>query len=80
MNTYDLQRAIRDDSSLNAGEVAVLFVLSTYLPHAAPSVAAIAQGCRMTAKSVRHVKVYVGTEALALLDDVINNIAAEGGR
>ena len=40
MNTYDLQRAIRDDSSLNAGEVAVLFVLSTYLPHAAPSVAA----------------------------------------
>lgn len=55
MNTYDLQRAIRDDSSLNAGEVAVLFVLSTYLPHAAPSVAAIAQGCRMTAKSVRRI-------------------------
>jgi hypothetical protein len=51
VNTYVLQRAIRDDATLNAGEVAVLLVLTTYLPHAAPSVDAIAQGCRMMPKS-----------------------------
>jgi hypothetical protein len=55
LNTYDLQRLIRDDSSLNAGEVAVLLILTTYLPHAAPSVEAIARGCRMNAKSVRRI-------------------------
>jgi hypothetical protein len=55
LNTFDLQRLIRDDSSLNAGEVAVLFVLTTYLPHAAPSVEAIARGCRMNGKSVRRI-------------------------
>jgi len=55
VNTYILQRAIRDDATLNAGEVAVLLVLTTYLPHAAPSVDAIAQGCRMMPKSVRRI-------------------------
>jgi hypothetical protein len=55
VNTFELQRAIRDDATLNGGEVAVLLVLTTYLPHAAPSVDAIALGCRMNAKSVRRI-------------------------
>jgi len=55
VNTFELQRQIRDDATLNGGEVAVLLVLTTYLPHAAPSVDAIALGCRMMPKSVRRI-------------------------
>ena len=55
MNTFELQRAIRDDDDLNAGEVAVLLILTTYLPNVAPSVETIARGCRMNAKSVRRI-------------------------
>ena len=55
MNTFELQRAIRDDEDLNGGEVAVLLILTTYLPNVAPSVETIARGCRMNAKSVRRI-------------------------
>lgn len=55
LNTFDLQRAICDDMSLNGGEVAVLLALTTYLPTIAVGVESIARRSRLQPKSVRRI-------------------------
>ena len=53
VNTFELQRAIRDDRSLSSSDKLTLHTLATYLPTVHPSVKTLARGAALDIKTVR---------------------------
>lgn len=53
VNTFELQRAIRDDRSLSSSDKLTLHTLATYLPTVHPSIKTLARGAALDIKTVR---------------------------
>ena len=53
VNTFELQRLIREAEDLSTTESCVLLTITTYYPHACPSRATLAKGCKMHPESLR---------------------------